>query len=329
MFRILIYIKYLNWARTKNFLLNIFSYFISILFNKNFYWGKPYAASIELANICNYKCPECITGSGKMAREKGILKLEKFKEIINKIDDTVFYLQLYFQGEPFINKEIIEIIKSAKKRKFYLSVSTNGSLLHNFGSENIVETGIDQIIFSLDDIDKDNYSKYRIGGDFEIVKNNLIDLIETKKRLKSKTPEIILQFIVMKHNEGSLEEFKKFSNSIGADKFEIKTMQIYNSDNFEKFLPASEKYSRYVFLNGQYKLKTKKDKPCFLLWKSFVIAWNGDIFPCCFDKNGEYKFGNIFADNVDNLFFDERAKSFREKVIRDKKNISICQSCYY
>lgn len=323
------YLKYITLSRGINLFLSLLSYFASCFKIKLFFWGYPFCVSIEPTNICNYKCPECLTGNDKLSRKKGMLNLENFEKILTAIKDKFFYLQLYFQGEPFSNPDILEMIKKAKKNKFYVSISTNGSLLQKFGFDEIILSGIDEIIFSLDSLNEEDYLTYRRGGNFEIVKKNLLELINAKKKLKSKLPIIKVQFLIMRHNETKLEEYKNFVKKIGADKCEFKSIQIYNRDNFQKLLPVSKKYSRYELQNGQYIIKKKNYFPCFLLWKSAVIAWNGEVFPCCFDKNGDYSFGNIFENDYRKIFNSKRAKDFRVIVFSDQKRIDICKTCWY
>ena len=90
----------------------------------------PISYSIEPTNHCNLQCPECPSGLGTLTRPIGLLKQGEFKKLIDQIKDTGFYVQLFFQGEPYINKELPDMISYAQSKKIYISISTNGHFVN-------------------------------------------------------------------------------------------------------------------------------------------------------------------------------------------------------
>ncbi|HPN37867.1 MAG TPA: radical SAM/SPASM domain-containing protein, partial [Melioribacteraceae bacterium] len=264
---------------------------------------------------------------GSLTRELGLLNIENFIMIIDQIKKTSFYIQLYFQGEPFINKNIFKMIKYARKYKIYTSISTNGLLLNSDKIDKIIENPPDKLIFSIDGMSEETYKKYRVGGKFSEAIESLTLLMEKKKISNSKLPFIELQFIAMKHNEHEIDDFLKFGNKIGADKSVIKSMQVSSYESALEFLPKNSKYSRYIVRDGKLLFKNKLKNKCFSLWRTSVITWDGVVTPCCFDKDAKYSFGNVFPESFNSIWKNKKYNNFRKAILTSRKEIDICKNC--
>ncbi len=320
-------IKYLSVIRLINIIKIITSYLLSIVSKKVIVWGKPLTISIEPTNRCNLKCPECPSGTGSLTRPLGLLDIINFKKIIDEIKYSSFYLQLFFQGEPFINKNIFKMIKYARENNIYTSISTNGLLLNSNNINSIINDPPDKLIFSIDGMTDDTYKKYRVGGKLINAIESLKLLLEMKKLSKNKYPFIELQFIAMKHNEHEIEDVMSFGKEIGVNKVVIKSMQVSSYESALEFLPKNEKYSRYIIKDGKLLFKNKLRNKCFALWRSTVITWDGFISPCCFDKDAKYNLGNVFIEGLKKIWKNEKYTKFRKAILTNRKGIDICTNC--
>jgi radical SAM protein with 4Fe4S-binding SPASM domain len=319
--------KFLSIVRFINILKIVLSYLISNITKRVIVWGNPLALSIEPTNRCNLKCPECPSGTGSLTRPLGILDITNFEKIIDEIKYTTFYIQMFFQGEPFINKNIFKMIRYAKKNNIYTSISTNGLLFNENNINEIINDPPDKLIFSIDGMSEETYTKYRIGGNFERAIKSLKLLVETKKNAKKRLPFIELQFIAMKHNEHEIEKVIEFGKDIGVDKVLIKSMQVSSYQSALEFLPQNNKYSRYLIKDGKLIFKNKLKNKCFALWRSSVITWDGSVAPCCFDKDAKYNMGNIIEEKFENIWKNEKYKKFRKAVLTNRKGVDICTNC--
>lgn len=297
------------------------------MIRKPIVWGMPITYSIEPTNFCNLKCPECPSGTGELTRQLGFLSVENFREIVDQISDTGFYIQLFFQGEPYLNKQLGEMVAYAQKKNVYVSVSTNGNLITPKNIDKLIENVPDKIIFSLDGLDEESYQNYRVGGTFKKADDALNLLIEAKRKLKLKKPFVELQFIVMKQNEHLIEEVNAYSESRGVDRLVFKTMQVSSYDNAIKFLPTDGKYSRYIISNGDYKLKGKQSNHCFALWRTAVITWDKRMVPCCFDKDANYHLGDLRKNSIKEIWKSESYQKFRLGVLTNRKGNPMCNNC--
>ncbi len=323
-------LKYFTFIRAFNVLKIILSFTISKIIREPVVWGMPVSYSIEPTNHCNLKCPECPSGLGALTRPLGLLKLESFKKIIDQIKETGFYIQLFFQGEPYINKQLPSMIKYARENNIYVSISTNGHFINKKNVDYILENAPDKLIFSIDGLDEETYQVYRVGGTFKQADEGLRLFAKRKKELGKKVPFIEFQFIVMKQNEHQLDDVLKYGKEVGVDKVVFKTMQVSSYDNALHFLPSKDKHSRYNIDNSNYKIKSELKNHCFALWRTSVITWDGKIVPCCFDKDADFELGKLngLPENGIKVIWKSSAyQNFRKSILTDRKGNSMCNNC--
>jgi radical SAM protein with 4Fe4S-binding SPASM domain len=320
-------LKYLTFKRILNALSIISSFYISRITRQPVVWGMPVSYSIEPTNLCNFKCPECPSGSGTLTRPIGLLKFEDFKNLIEQIQSTGFYIQLFFQGEPYINKYLPEMIRYAQRKKIYISISTNGHFITEKNVDPILENAPDKLIFSLDGLTEESYQKYRVGGTFAQADEGLRAITRRKKELKKELPFIELQFIVMKQNENQLNDVIKYGKECGVDKVVFKTMQISSYENALKFLPENPKYRRYTLNNNSFRIKNNLLNHCFALWRSSVITWDGRVVPCCFDKDASFEAGKINGKTLKEIWHSEEINNFRKRILQNRSIVNMCINC--
>ena len=287
----------------------------------------PLSYSIEPTNHCNLKCPECPSGLGSLTRPLGLMNLSFFKKLIDEISSTGFYVQLFFQGEPFINKGLPQLIKYAQGRRMYVSIGTNGHFINDKNVDSVLDNAPDKLIFSVDGLDEKSYRNYRVGGTFAQVNKGIRLLTERKKDLRLKIPFVELQFIVMRQNEHLMDKVIEYGKDAGVDKVVFKTMQISSYENALHFLPQIKKYRRYELKNGTFTVSGKLKDHCFALWRTSVITWDGKVVPCCFDKDAEFEFGTVNGRSFQSIWTSEKYNSFRQGLLIDRRGMNMCSNC--
>ncbi len=325
----ILFLKKLTFKKIFNAVKVYLSYVFSIVFKLPQRRGYPVSISIEPTATCNLHCPECPSGNGELTRFKGNINFELYKKIIDETAPYLLNLILYFQGEPFLNKEIFKLIEYASlKKNIFTSISTNGHYSDTENAEKIIRSGLDKIIFSLDGVKQETYEKYRVGGQFETVISGIKNIVHQRDSLKSKTPFIVVQFIVFKFNEHEIEAVKKLCKTLKVDKLELKSAQIYDFNKNVSLIPTVEKYSRYKKnAEGNYEIKSKLKNRCRRLWEANVITNIGEVLPCCFDKDAKYSAGNINEFKFSEINNNIAAVSFRKKLLKNRKQIDICRNC--
>lgn len=321
-------IRSLTFRRLSNLALTTSSFFLSALLRKNILWGRPAILTIEPTNLCNLRCPLCITGSGDMERPGGQMSLETFGSIMDKMGDDLFFLLLYHQGEPYLNRHFLEFVRLAKEKNIYCTTSSNA---HYFSDDIIhatIDSGLDSMIVSLDGVTQNVYEKYRVKGELDKVLHGVRRFMEIKKERRTKTPVIALQFLVMRHNEHQLTAVKKIARELKVDRLLIKNIEVHTVEEAREWLPEDERYRRYEFDGESLKVKNAEKQSCPRPWTSIVINWDGNVVPCCFDKNGEYLMGNInTATSIEKIWTGQPFRQFRQQLASDRKSIPMCRNC--
>ena len=313
--------------KIENLLKNRVSYAISNISKSRKVSGMPVSLSIEPAAICQLRCPECALGSDSIVRANKLMDFDLYKRVIDEVGPTLLYLLIYFQGEPFLSPTIFDMITYADTKNIYTATSTNGQSIDQTVASKIVKSGLKKIIISLDGVTQETYETYRVGGNLNKTLQAIEFINAEKKAQNSRFPGIELQMIVFRHNEHEIEAFKKIAQKMKVQKITIKTAQIYNYTEKTELIPTIKKYSRYKTINGNWELKKKLHNRCLRMWQSAVITTDGELLPCCFDKNADFSYGNLNKYSVKELWNNDKALSFRKRILSNRKSIDMCQNC--
>lgn len=316
--------KNLSIKKINNLILGNTSRVVSNLTHKSHIWGYPTAVMIEPTNICNLKCPLCPSGNGTLKRPKGYMSFNLFRKIIDEVKNYATMIILWNQGEPYLNPEINQMVKYATDAGLFTLTSTN--LNADMDADEIVKSGIDSMIVSVDGATQETYNQYRVNGNLDKVITNVKNIVEAKKRLKSATPIIRWQFLVMKHNEHEIEKIKQMAKELDVDQLSFKTIQIYTKDDI-KFLPDNPKYRRYKLSGEEFEIKFKMENKCRRMWQQPVVNWNGDVAICCYDKDIEFPVGNVKEQSLLSIWQGKAFQNMRNAVLKNRKAFEICRNC--
>ncbi len=304
------------------------SYFYSKITRKATHWGMPIAISFEPTTSCNLRCPECPSGLRSFTRPTGMMEEGLYKRTIDELADRLLYLIFYFQGEPYLHPKFFDLVEYASRKGIYTATSTNAHYLNDEKSKRTIESGLDRLIISIDGTTQDVYQQYRVGGDLEKVIAGTKNIIKWKRALKSSTPHVIFQFLVVKPNEHQIAEVHKLAEELGVDEVGLKTAQIYDYEEGSDLIPTIDKYSRYKKNEGgSYSIKNKFIDHCWKMWHSCVITWDGAVVPCCFDKDAEYKLGDMKQETFKQLWKGPKYQKFRSSLIKSRSEIEMCKNC--
>jgi len=304
------------------------SFYITKWRNKPVQWGLPMTISFEPTTACNLRCPECPSGLRAFTRPTGNLKEDFFKDTIDDIYKQLLYLIFYFQGEPYINPKFLDMVKYANEKGIYTITSTNAHFLNDDNARKTIESGLDRLIISVDGTTQETYESYRKEGNLENVLAGARNIVKWKKKLKSKTPHTIFQFLVVKPNEHQIPEIYKLAKEIGIDEVKLKTAQIYDYAGGNPLIPTIDQYSRYKQEeDGSYSIKNELLNHCWKLWHACVVTWDGLVVPCCFDKDAIHRLGDLKKAKFSEVWHNENYTQFRTKLLKGRDQIDICKNC--
>lgn len=299
----------------------------------------PTSIVVDVGNICNLKCPLCPTGIKKLNYTQNTMSFNRFKIIIKKMR-SLTHIELSNWGESFLNPEISKMIKYAKKHNILVTTDTNFSFKKSEDFFiNIVKSGLDRLTISLDGNCQKSYSKYRVGGNFDLVISNIKALINIKNKLKSDSPVVIWKFIVNRFNENEIKSSAKRANRLGI-KFMTHVMGLGDTLpnlSFNHTIEQRKKYWLPMKKDLIYKCYTGKYSPplfknaCPYLFTKLVINPDGKIFPCCFLTDKNDVFGDLLKNSIEDIWNNNKYLYSRSFFVKEKytglKVRTVCAKC--
>jgi radical SAM protein with 4Fe4S-binding SPASM domain len=323
-----IYMKHVSFSRAWNMCLLWISFRISSLLKKPWHAGLPWTVSIEPTTACNLACPECPSGLKQFTRSTGRLNADEHIAMLDKLPSSIWYINYYFQGEPFLNPGFLSLVREANKRKIFTSTSTNAHFINASMAEQIIDSGLNQLIISIDGLTQETYESYRKHGKLEQVLKATEWLVAAKKKKNSSTPHLIFQFLVVRQNEHEVQDVHRLGREMGVNEVRIKTAQLYDYKDGHPLMPTNPAYSRYrQQRDGSFSLSYKIENRCWRMWSGCVMTWDGKVVPCCFDKDAQHIMGDLTSQEFDTIWRGKTYRQFRQNILKGRSQIDICSNC--
>lgn len=309
-----------------NFSLDALSYFLK----NGHVFGMPVNAIIEPTNICDQNCPVCETGAGLLKRKKGSMTLASYKIIIDKLAPFINTALLYYMGEPFLNKEIYDIIAYTKGKSIFTKICTNGQ---NIDPRRLLDSGLNELQFQIGGITQGTHSIYRRNSELQSILGNIRSLVEEKKARidcgEKVATNICLGLIVMKHNEHEIKDFYKLAGELGVMP-RIESPCVRTIEQGNAFLPENQDYwlyDRSSFRSGVLKHKHFRPHLCRWIYYALTITWDGDVIPCCRDIEANYKIGNLLKNDLRDIWNGKCFYDFRKNIKSNRGILPMCLPC--
>ena len=307
--------------RVANFAKNQMSYFLK----RETASRSPSILIVEPTNVCNIACYSCRDENNRIYNHfykehprtipLGKISIDVYKSVIDELKDDILIAVLYVQGEPLLYKGIFGMIKYATERNVPTMTATNGMPLTIDASRKLVENGLDFIKIAVSGFTQKTYGIYHIGGDIEVIKENIKGLVNAKKEKKSHL-YIMIDYVLFDYNRDEFFLFEEFCEKLG-----IKCITRHG------LLPL-------LFKEGNVEMERVEPKSslCDWLWHVAVINWDGSVWPCC-----QFPVASdpITLGNIDNngcslksIWNSEKYRSFRRQHIRKGRSKTfVCDRC--
>jgi len=212
----------------------------------------PTRLFVEPCVSCNLSCYEacCNHENGiHFTRHNRLLSWDTYTKVIDELGPGLRRIDFFNYGESFIHPKAIEMIAYAKSRypQIYLFTSTNGLLLNTDKKlEALVESGIDEMTFSIDGARQETYQIYRRGGDFNKLMKIMKRLVEIKKEHKSDTPFINWRYILFRWNDSDeeMQLARKLATELDIDKLCWEITDHPENSASERFVSGRPEYQQ-------------------------------------------------------------------------------------
>lgn len=283
--------------------------------------GTPSIFYLETVLACNLACPECAIGVDKITRNKKIMKLEDFKIISKKIEPYAQLVYLHKWGEPFMNKNIFEMINIVSKYA-HAHLSTNGHFLDGERAEKVVKSGLGTLIISIDGITQEVYDTYRVKGNVKLVMDNIKKIAQINEKYGNPV-NIIPQFIVFDHNYHEKDMFIEFCEKLNLKPI-LKKPYIRFGAMKE---PKDKSFHRKKFKTVESHLQAIST--CLHGDTTMTITADGSLLLCTQDYNKQWNLGNILDPNMDvvKLWNNPHYQEIRNNILNKKPPEMCTKGC--
>lgn len=298
---------------------------------------KPYFAQIELTRNCNFACKFCFENCNN--KKKYIdNSFEKWKTVIDKLYSIGIKYLHFSGGENFLYKDFKKILEYSKNKKFNILINTNGSF-------DITEISkyVDDFVFSVHGLNEIHDSIVGVNGAFKLVEKNIEKAYKLNKN-------VVINSVLIKENFNDFEEIflyfkKKYPNIKYAPTFAIpcKTgtkfdqsiiplnkniLKIFN-DTLTKLGEENVVYKHGFYgLQDSTRNNSNFNLPVCAAGKSkLIIKYNGNVYPCNFFQTDEYLCGNIFTDDIYNIWKNGKGFNLFRKLLFEEIVPSKCKEC--
>jgi len=274
--------------------------------------GLPNAVTIDPINICNLECPLC--ASKNQDYDKGKMSLDTFNMVLDKIPSLKAVI-LFNWGEPLLYHETLNIIEESVSRNIYTVIHTNFSFKQKPEFfEELINSGLHQLVISADGASQETYEKYRVKGRFDWVIDNIKMTVEAKKRLKRRDPKIVWKFIVNRFNEHEINNAKKLAKKLNigiifdkmglSDDIPDLTFAGTLEERKKQWLPQNKKFVLDYYKNGSQ--PPINNKPCNQLFTSVVVNPDGKVAPCCWVTSKENVWGDLTKESFEEIWYNDK-----------------------
>lgn len=287
----------------------------------------PRQVIIEPTNRCVSRCFFCQRWKVSPEDIKKELKTEEWKKIIRDCKKVGVEIIDFSGGEPFLRKDIWELISEAKKNKLQVYINTNGYFLPD-AAEKIAEHNVDMVVVSIDSV---NSAKHNMIRQTDGLWEKAVDGVS---KLKKAGVNVAIGAVLIKDNLNEVNEFINFAKGLGVnfrfqplhnDMHDLKPddkealFSIRDLGNLKKAaeLMKKEKHSWvekiYYMLLPDFLVDPKKilKIKCYLAGRLiYFINPFGDVFPC--ESRRDLKLGNTTEENFKKIIYSEKAKKVRK-----------------
>jgi len=285
---------------------------------------QPHVILVDPSSACNLRCKFCPTGDPYLIestkRYQGQLSLVHFNKLIADINDfpePLSILRLYKEGEPLLNRNFSKFVRIAKKSNIQrVDTTTNGLLLSHKVSEDLIDSGIDQINISLNGLTSIHYLEYTQRN---VDAEKLIEEITYLCDISGSTTVYVK--CIKDHLSQSEQDLFYYTFNGKADKVFLENLQpnwpLYNFD-----------YIKPAYQAGHYGQTLAQRQVCPFIFYMMVVNSDGSISPCVQDWNHQLIIGDINTSTLLDIWNNTNFNRLRSNHLNSKRHCHAnCHEC--
>jgi len=263
----------------------------------------PDIVQIESTNLCNAKCVFC--PRDEMHRRQGVMDFELYRKVVDECAALgITHVREHNYGEPFLDRQLVEKVRYAKSKGIAeVGMISNGSLITEDIARGLIDAGLDAINISVDAAGRDVFESTRVHLDYDTVIGNIRTLARLRQASGKTHPKLILSFVRQNNTADERAFIAEWSRV--ADKIHITDLHNWA---------------------GTLNDHTDVRYPCYRLWLTFTVLWDGRVSMCCADFDGRHIFGDVRTQSIADVWNSPIYRAARRQHL-ESGGPGICRSC--
>ena len=272
----------------------------------------PLYLILEPTSICNLRCPFCHQAEESFTKNKdmlGNMDVEMFKKIIDEAhSEGTKAITLTCRGEPTLHPGLNEMLLYCKGKFLEFKMNTNATKMKDEFIHTVLQSGITDMVFSVDSFFKEEYESLRVGAVFEEILKNIKRFKEIREKEYPKSKCVTRISGVQVSDKQDPEKFREFW------------------EQYVDFVVMVRMLNRWDIYNNS--TSEMAEKPCHYLGRSLSIYYDGSVIPCDMDYKGELTLGSLKDSSIKEIWNSKKYKDLFE-IHRDNRRSEIfpCDRC--
>ena len=211
---------------------------------------RPVQLQVDPTNGCHLSCPSCLHSanpawSSMFDWPSATLRVEEFSEFCDEFGPFAVGIALFRDGEPLLHHRFPEFVVLAKSYLLQTLISTNLSV--RLDVDALVASGLDRLVAAIDGASPASYSRYRRGGNFDLVIDNLRAIVRARRAQSTNKPWLVWQFLAFEHNAHEIEVAHALARDIGVDQLIIARPNSVTHDDPSIHVASSAPFGETLF----------------------------------------------------------------------------------
>ena len=283
--------------------------------------GDPVLLLVEPSSRCNLTCGLCPITNTPPA-EQGELDLDIYQRVLDELGDSLFFLCLWFYGEPLLHPQLEAMVAQARRRGVMVAVSTNGVALEAPRVQALLDADLDWLFVSLDGATAATHDANRGEGSFDQASSNLRHFIRERYRRGLRKPLVELKPILHRDNEHERDAMLALGRDLGVDRA---TFQLLTWAHDPTLRARAPRDPRLVL---SYPDARSKPHSCARSHSTAVLGWDGTLLPCCEDHGRTMPLGDLAQADFRTAWKGQAWRALRDDQRQHDTRPPLCQRCH-
>jgi len=319
--------------------------------------SEPVCLYLETTNRCNLLCTTCPRTFEEL-EPPADMSWELFTKIVDQYPN-IARVVLHGVGEPMMVAELPAMVRYLKARGTYVLFNTNGTLMRDKKSRELIESGLDEMRISLDAAEPKAFELVRGRDLFDRIVRNVKNFVALKKEMGADKPRLSLWLTGLRETLEQLPAFIRLAHDIGVPDVHLQRL-VFSSTGFGLARAESSLFERRDSEEGAALLQAEQlaaelgvmfdasgaaepeislrrsegDSPwslCRRPWSLMYFTAHGRALPCCiapFSMHGYENFtlGDAKTTPVSEIWNGPAYQAFRRDLLSDAPP-KACEGC--